>query len=302
MRRAVLVLVVAVVSSSAAHAGPEAQAKAQLKKGKVLLKQRKIAQACTAFAESERLVPATSTTLLLAECREKEGKLATAHALFTKAGAKRRAAALAPKLLHVTIEVPEERRLFGLLIEVDGIALAEAAWGTRRAYDPGAHTITARAPGRVPWSTTITVDRAEKDQTVEMPALDEVPEQVELPPPPPPPPPRVVMQAGGRRFMTATIGLSVLGLGGVGLGVVLGLRARSLAGDADAICPNAACLDASALELNRRARSSAKYANVAFIGGGAALVGAAVLFWIGRPTVRPVVEREQIGLVVEGAW
>ena len=301
MIRAALVLLV-VAASSAAHAQSVAEAKARIKEGKALLKQKQIAEACTAFAEAERLVPAKSTTLLLAECREKEGKLATAQALYRKAGAKLRARKLEGRLLHVTVVVPAERRVVGLQIEVDDVVLPVPAWGTRRAYDPGPHTIAARAAGRVPWSSTFTVDPAAKEQTVEIPALDEAP--VAPPPPPPPPPPQrpIASSSDGRRFTTATIGLSVLGVGGLGAGIVFALRARSLAADADAICPNDACLDAGALDLNKRARRSATYANVGLIGGGVALVGAAVLFWIGRPSVRPIVKREQVGLVVEGAW
>lgn len=309
MRRALVLG--ALLVTSLAHAQPAVESKARIKEGKALLKKKQIAEACAKFAEAETLVPAASTTMLLADCREKEDKLATAYALFGKAAesstsakdkrgaaeAKRRAKKLEARLLYVTISVPAERRVFQLELAIDGVAIAEDTWGTKQPFDPGTYTITAKAPGRVTWTTSITVDKAiGNEQVVEMAALDEVPK------PPPPPPPKPVAKAHGRRFKGATIGLTVIGVGGMGLGVAFGLRAKSLASDADAICPHDACLDAGALDLNQRARSSATYANVAFIGGGVALAGAAVLWWIGRPTVRPVVEREQVGLVVEGAW
>ena len=285
--------------ASLAHAQPAVEAKARIKEAKALLKQKKIAEACAKLAESEALVPAASTTLLVADCREKEGKLATTHALLLKVGtpaAKRRAKKLEPKLFHVTIAVAAERRVFGLELAVDGEVIDEDAWGTAQPYDPGTYTITAKAPGRVTWTTSVTVDKTTKDQTVEMPALDEVPKPL------PPPPPKPVAATHGRRFKATTLGLTVIGVASVGLGVALGWRAKSLASDADAICPHDACLDQNAFDINKRARSSATYANVAFISGGVAFAGVAVLWWIGRPTVRPVVERQQVGLVVEGAW
>lgn len=289
-----------VLVASVAHAQPAVEAKARIKESKALLKQKKVAEACAKLAEAEALVPAASTTLLLADCREKEGKLATTHALLLKVGtpaAKRRAKKLEARLLHVTIAVPAERRVFGLELAVDGGVLAEDAWGTARPFDPGSYTVTAKAPGRITWTTTITVDKTTKDQTVEMPALDEVPKPL-----PPPPPPTPVASPQSRRFRATTLGLTVIGVGSIGLGVALGLRARSLAREADAVCPHDACLDAEALDANRRARSSATYANIAFITGGVAAAGAVVMYWIGRPSVHPVVERDRVGLLVERTW
>lgn len=300
----------ALLVASLAGAQPAPDAKALIKQGKALLKQKKIAEACEQFAQAEDATPSYATEMLLADCREKEGKPATAYELFgiaadsataakNKRGvldAKKRSKKLEPKLLYLTVEVPPERRVFQLEVERDGVAIPEDRFGAKLPVDPGTYTLTAKAPGRISWTTSVTVDQTAKDQTVEMPAL------VELPLPPPPKPKPVATSHGKRRFKGATIGLSVAGVGGLGIGIVLGLHAKSLAADADAICPHAACLDPGALDLNKRARSSATYANVALIGGSAALVGAAVLWWIGRPTVRPVVERQQVGLVVEGAW
>ncbi len=86
------------------------------------------------------------------------------------------------------------------------------------------------------------------------------------------------------------LGVGATGGAAVALGVVLGLRARSLDRDADKLCPMMSCDqpdDANALIA--RGQSSARYANVAFGVGGAAILGAAALWLTGaRMERKPV--------------
>ena len=77
------------------------------------------------------------------------------------------------------------------------------------------------------------------------------------------------------------------GLAVVGLGVGLGVRARSFQDDAAAICPMESCARANeANELIDRGKTNARYANVAFGVGGAAILGTVVLWITGSPTER----------------
>lgn len=57
----------------------------------------------------------------------------------------------------------------------------------------------------------------------------------------------------------------------IGTGVFFGARALTLGGDADAACPTSACSDPNAVDLSRKADTSAWIANAAF--GTAVLAG-----------------------------
>jgi tetratricopeptide (TPR) repeat protein len=97
-----------------------------------------------------------------------------------------------------------------------------------------------------------------------------------------------------------------LGAGGfaiAGLGLAFGLRAQSFEDDAAALCAMRSCERADeANGLIDRGKTSALYANVAFGAGGAAILGAAVLWFVGNAgehentTVVPLVSRTSAGI------
>jgi hypothetical protein len=97
------------------------------------------------------------------------------------------------------------------------------------------------------------------------------------------------------------IGGGTAGAAAVALGVVLGLRAESFEDEADAICPMSTCdrWD-EATKLIDRGKTNALYANVAFGMGGAAFVGASVLWITGAPrestVIAPQVSRSFTGV------
>ena len=295
---------------------PAAEAKALIAEAKQLMKAKQIAEACDKLEAAEKLVESSATELAIADCREKNKQLASAYTWLLKVGATKggkeakraanarwRAKKLAPKLFYLTIDVPAERRIFQLVITRDDVQIDEATWGERVPLDAGTYTFTARAPGRKAWTQSITIDK--KEQTLEIPALDELP----LPPPPPPKPVAKSQRSGGRTYKVATVAATVIGAGGIGLGIGMALRARSLSADSDKLCPNTACLDPRGLDLNKRARSSATLANVGFVAGGVAIAGAAVLWWLGRPrhsdeklAITPVIGNGEAGVVIGGAW
>jgi tetratricopeptide (TPR) repeat protein len=80
------------------------------------------------------------------------------------------------------------------------------------------------------------------------------------------------------------LGLGIGGLVAVGAGVAFGLRAKKLEGDAADLCPEVACdRPAEANTLLERGQTNARYANIAYGLGAAAVVSAVVLWFTGAP-------------------
>jgi hypothetical protein len=67
----------AFVATTALAADPPA-AQALFERGKTLLDQRRVDDACRAFEESQRLDPGIGTLFHLADCEERRGRTATA--------------------------------------------------------------------------------------------------------------------------------------------------------------------------------------------------------------------------------
>jgi hypothetical protein len=330
-------LALALVAAFAAPARAQsAEAETLFREGKRLLKLGQIPAACDKLEASDRLEPTAGTELNLADCREKNGQLATAWATFVKAAAaakhsdsdgkreaeaRRRAAALEPQLVYLTIAVPADRRVEGLVIKRNATVIDRALWDQRVPVDPDEYQISAQAPGYAPWTTNVTLKT--RNKKVEVPVLDKragdtpttaagrvvtEPDPAPVPEPAPAasPAPAAPSRLTGARKLS--IGLAVVGLGAVGVGVGFGRAATSTEAEADAICPDTACGDAHAVELNTTARHQALIANVGFAVGGAAIIGAAVLWFTGGPrsrealSVAPILEAGRIGLSFAGAF
>ncbi len=286
----------AVLAVAAPARAQTAEAETLFREGKRLMKKGEIAEACKKFDASERLEPGIGTELNLANCLERNHQTASAWAMFVKATssakhandvkregeARRRATALEPQLVYLTIVVPDDHRVSGLQVKRNDTAVDDAMWGQRMPVDPDDYTITARADGYAPWTTSVTVKS--KDRRVEVPALEKQASKPEVAAAPasttaapvavaPPPPP-----APATHLRKAPLVLGVVGVVGIGTGVVLGLLSRSDESSSDAKCPMS-CTNAQGLELNSRARSEAIGADIGFAVGGAA-VASAVVWWL----------------------
>lgn len=313
-----------------AFAGParaqSAEAETLFREGKRLMKQGQIAEACDKLDASDRLEPTAGTELNLADCREQNGQLATAWATFVKAAAaakrtdsdgrreaeaRRRAAVLEPQLVYLTIAVPADRRIDGLVIKRNATVIDRALWDQRVPVDPGDYKISAQAPGYAPWTTSVAVKT--KNKKVALPVLekraDDLPDPasdgVVTEPAPPDDPVVTAGPAEPSRFTGArklSIGLAVVGVAAIGLGVGFGRQATSTEDQADAICPDLACGEPHAVDLNATARSQALVANIGFAVGGAAIIGAAVLWFTGAPksrealSIAPTLEPGRVGI------
>jgi hypothetical protein len=194
-----IVAIVLIGWSFAAFAQPAgAQAEVLFRRGRDLLAAGKVAEACSAFEESQKLEPAVTTLLNLAGCREKMGQFATAWGLFldvarqtrsaTDAQSQRfhqvaqaRAQKLEPRVSKLTVNVPPQSQIGGLEIVRGADRVNAAMWNSALPVDGGTYTITARAPGESRWSTQVTVANESDAKTVEVPDLRNLPRGVDKP-------------------------------------------------------------------------------------------------------------------------
>ena len=309
--RALSLAIVSLLMCPALARAQSAEAEALFREGKKLIKQGKLAEGCDKIAASEKLEGSVGTLLNLGDCREKQGQLASAWAAFKEAEgmarrdgndekrmteARRRAAALEPKLPSLEIDV--QRRVPGMTIKRGDDAVDPAAWNTSVRVDPGAYTIVVVAPGKKPWRTQVTVDlRGTRRAVVSVPVLDDAPVAVvEQRPAVGQEPRQITVDQPPRRIVPTwsttrgvAVAMLVVGAGAVGAGAYFGVHARDLEDKSDKRCPQTMCGDPEALRLNASARTSATRANIAFGTAAVAAAGATVLWFLGKPDAETVV-------------
>lgn len=338
--RVVLAAVVVTAFAAPRSAGAQsAEAEALFQEGKRLMKNGEVAKACEKFEAGDRVEPTAGNELNLARCREANGQSAAAWAVYLKAAAtakhagdfrreaeaRKKAASLEPHLVYLTIAVPQDSRVEGLMIKRNDVPVDEALWDQRIPVDPGEYVISGEAPGRKLWSTTVAV--LTKHRKIEVPQLErriesrpaEPKPEVRHDPPAPsedssrppvsrprepdvapasqspaPPPPTSSL----RKLPLVVAGV---GVAAIGVAVGLGLHARSLEGDSDALCPTTSCNQAHGVDLNKSARRYGLAANIGYAVGGAAVVGAAALWFFGPKShetlsVLPTLDAHHVGI------
>jgi hypothetical protein len=310
-----LAMVIGIAMPAVAWGQASPQAEALFRDGKRLMKEGKLAEACSALEGSERAEHNVATVLSLADCREKNHQYAAAWALFLQADsqtrgdaakamlnttAKRRALALEPRLSYLTINVPDESRIPELVVLRDGAPVDPAEWNRSIPADGGDHVVAGKAPGHESWSTTVTLKPEADKQAVEVPRFKALPQIVnkvhdaqraqaaavmpELSPFTPRRQLAIGVAAGG-----AAIGI---------VSVVLGAGAQSLRDEAVSTCPPSACSPEnarSAQDKNDQAHSRAMIANVGFGVAGLAIATGAVLWLTGRPESSRLAIAPQLG-------
>jgi hypothetical protein len=272
----------------------KARAERLFEQAKDLMKKADFATACAKFAESQRLDPALGTELNLGNCYEKEGRTASAWAVYKEAAvvarrlgqperqklAQDRVAALEPSLPTLRVVVGPSGAAPGFELRVDGVLLGRAEWDSSAPVDPGVHAVAAVAPGKQAWTTEIRVDAAGRAE-VSVPLLADM--AVAPLASPPAASAVLVADAGkprgtGQRFAGVVLGGA--GVVGLALGTVFGLEAKSENDSALTHCPRSpACNDPTGVNLTHQAENSATFSTVAFIAGGALLAGGAALFF-----------------------
>ena len=304
---------------------PQAASEALFEEGVALADAGRYREACAKFEASQELDAAVGTLLRLADCYEKTGRLASAWARFREARslaqaqampdrermASQRAVALDAKIQRLTITVAEPVPN-GLSVQVGDAPVPRATWGSALPIDAGRLTISASAPGYLPFRKELVIP-ARDGARVEV----EIPELVaELSPPPAtrtiivtserpdvasrreqPSEPR----PDERGSFTRGAGIGFVALGGVGLATAGALSLVSAKRNDASLdhCPRSErwCTPRG-VQLRDDARRLADYATACAAIGGAFVVTGVVLYWTAPSTRRA--ERIALGFSGQG--
>jgi hypothetical protein len=282
--------------------------------GRRLVKDGQLAEACSRFEASMRLAPRLGVQFNLADCYERLGKIASAWVTFGEVAAlarrmadrretiaRERQAALVSRLSHLRITL-SSAPIEGLAVLRDGVRVDTSAYGVAIPVDPGGHSVSVSAPGRIGWSTRVVVPDDGASVTVEIPALDRaapvVPDQA----------PASKAVSGGRRLMARTWIAGGVALAGIGAGTAFGLAARSLWHEARPGCTTSRVCTDAALDRIERSRRYGNISTAAFAVGGAALAAGAY-FYLSAPRGRdravqlaPELAPRTAGLLVTGVF
>lgn len=311
-----IAVVAAMLSPHAARAQDrKAEAESLFEEGRSLVAKKSFGEACPKFAESYRLEPGLGTLLNLASCEEQLGKTATAWARYREAlavatrandakrikFAKEHAEYLEKKLSRLTVVVPEANRIAGLEVKRDGQSLGEASWGSALAVDPGAHVIEARAEGRQPFTTTVTLAADADQKTVSVPLLEpgaaSTRASTTTPAVAPPPRPLPSKKDEGGIDARSVIGWTAIGTGGLALigGSIAGIVAISIDDDAKSHCPTNTTCDREGVELTQQAQDASVGSTLGFI-SGAVLVAAGLGVFLLWPKASATPKASIVGL------
>lgn len=255
-----------------------------------LMQAGKFAEACPKLEASNKVSWAPGTTINLADCYEKTGRLASAWAKYLEAEphfrnrnppdaradiAKQRAEALYPKLSRINITVPANAKVQGLTITRDGDPVDETQWGTGLPVDPGKHVVLVSAPGKKSWKWEAEVGAGGATVSVNVPVLETEEKAPETP-----------VETGMPMQRKIAIGAGAGGVLGLALGGVFGGLTLGKVGDANKTCTQVNGVyqcDAAGAQARDDAKGLSTISTVGFIAGGVLLAGGVVL-WLTAPS------------------
>lgn len=172
---------------AAPSAAEKAAAEALFQEGAALVERGEYATACEKLAASQELDPALGTLLRLGDCYDRLGKTASAWASFKQAAslaqssdqaereviASERAADLERRLSRVVLVVRDPKLASaGARVQLGGVTIPPASWGSPLPVDPGRQWIEVTAPGYEPWSSELHVPSGPATRELVVPALE----------------------------------------------------------------------------------------------------------------------------------
>ncbi|MDB5218133.1 MAG: hypothetical protein JWO86_6060 [Myxococcaceae bacterium] len=282
-------------------------ADALFREGRTLLDAKRYDEACPKLAASQKEDPGAGTLLALALCHEGQGKTATAWndlneaaALGKKVGrndlaaaAQKRAQAMEPLLSRLVVRVPHADDADHADYEVkrDGEPLEPKMWGTAVVVDPGEHRVEVSAKGKTSRSYGVRITGAGVVEII-VDNLEDAGRPVVAAAPAKAAPTRIRLEStvpaapaeeshGGAQ---RTIGLTLIGLGvvGLGTGAYFGGKALSESAEGRRACTVTPCppdQKAASTDANDRAKSSFTTSVVSVAAGtGALTIGMIVYF------------------------
>ena len=256
---------------------------------KLMLEER-WAEACPKLEESQRLDPAGGTLLHLARCREREGRIATAWAIYVDAlsqakrdGRKDRAKvaqeridALAPTLPRLNIRVSAQNKATpGFTLARDDGEVGPSQWDNAFPVDPGTVTLKASAPGRKPLSTIVEIPARGGEIVVDIHTLEpEGAKKAE-------PLPDADTKSDGSTQRTLAFVAGGVGVVGLAVGSIFGIVSLGKNSDAKAECrpPDYKLCSRAGVDAGQDAISAGNFSTVGFIVGGVFLAGGAALYF-----------------------
>lgn len=156
-------LVLCALALVATRAAADPAGEQLFRDGRELLKQGKVDLACEKFQQSREVEAKVGTLLNLGDCRERQGKLATAWDVFLEAKslaamqkdpraaeAERRANAIVGQRAFLTVAVAPDHRVPGLVVTRNGAEVPPATWDQALPIDPGSYVFEAKAQGYAP--------------------------------------------------------------------------------------------------------------------------------------------------------
>jgi tetratricopeptide (TPR) repeat protein len=270
-----------------------------VKEGQKYVAAGQLAEGCATFARALELQVHPRILVNLADCHEKQGKLASALAEYSEARrlskersdsdpreqkrqayAEEKIQSLEPRISFLQVDIDVKPAGFQLLRGDRPVPV-----GAKIAVDPGAYSLTAQAPGYSPWKLEITIQGEGTTRVVKVPPLQ--PETTATPssaassPPPPssaaasaqPPgsPVASTVSPPGPRRTTAGWAVAGGGLAAVGVGIFFAQWAHSAYTKADGLCPEHKHCQRDAMDQRDTAERRANVANATVSLGIAAM-------------------------------